>query len=146
MELADVEKLMRAFENSASRELKIDDGDFHLYLSKNEARVPTVSPAAPATTAGNPAPTAEAKAAPSPEATVTAPLVGTVYLRPQPDKPAYVQVGDPVKAGDPVAVIEAMKMMTTVKSDVSGTVTAINVEDGELVEVGQPLISVKEES
>lgn len=141
MELTDVEKLMRAFEESTSRELKLDDGDFHLYLSKNEAPAPATA-AAPAAVPTSP----EDAHTPSPDSSVTAPLVGTVYLQPRPGEPAYVQVGDSIQVGDTVAVIEAMKMMTTVKSDVSGTVTAIQVEDGELVEVGQPLISVKEEA
>lgn len=142
MERADVEQLMRAFEASTSREFKLDDGDFHLYLSKNEGA------AAPAPVPASPTPAGTATAAASDQAGkhVTAPLVGTVYLQPRPGEPAYVQVGDSIQVGDTVAVIEAMKIMTTIKSDVSGTVTAIQVDDGELVEVGQPLISVKEEA
>ena len=74
-----------------------------------------------------------------------APLVGTVYLQPEPGAPAFVKVGDRVEEGDVVCVIEAMKMMTEIKSDHAGIVSAINVKDGELVEVEQPLITLKED-
>jgi acetyl-CoA carboxylase biotin carboxyl carrier protein len=76
---------------------------------------------------------------------VKAPLVGTVYLQPKPGAPAFVKVGDRVEEGDVVCVIEAMKMMTEIKSDHAGIVSAINVKDGELVEVEQPLITLKED-
>lgn len=142
MELKAVQALMHEFENSNTRELKIDDGDFHLYLSKNQdnttqgqiASAPTKSATTP-----EPAPVkANTK-------TITAPLVGTVYLQPKPGAKPYAQVGDHVKAGDVVCVIEAMKMMTEIKSDVTGTITKVNVDNEELVEVEQPLFTVAEE-
>lgn len=74
-----------------------------------------------------------------------APLVGTVYLQPKPGAPAFVKVGDLVEEGDVVCVIEAMKMMTEIKYDHAGIVKRINVKDGELVEVEQPLITLKED-
>ena len=71
--------------------------------------------------------------------------MGTVYLQPKPDQPAYVEVGSKVNKGDVVCVIEAMKMMTEIKSDYSGIVTAIHVDNEELVEVEQPLFTIAEE-
>lgn len=134
MELKDLEKLMKVFEESDSREFKLDDGDFHLYLSKNKHHAPVEAPVQAA-----PAPAA------APGVSVKAPLVGTVYLQPKPGAPAFVKVGDRVEEGDVVCVIEAMKMMTEIKSDHAGIVSAINVKDGELVEVEQPLITLKED-
>ncbi len=145
VKLKEIEALMANFESSQMREMKLDDGDFHLYLNKNEmvaapvatapvASAPTVTPVAPSESA----PKASGKQ-------VKSPLVGTVYLQPKPDADAYVSVGSHVTAGDVVCIVEAMKMMTEVKSDVTGTVTAINVSDGELVEVEQPLVTIAED-
>lgn len=66
--------------------------------------------------------------------------VGVFYRRPSPDEPPYVEVGSAVSAGDPIGIMEVMKMFTTVRSEVSGTVTAIHVADGTLVEYHQVLM------
>ncbi len=143
LEFNDIQKLMTEFEKSSTRELKIDDQDFHLYLNKNEQSA--VTPAMPKTI-DNAKPTVDktsaAKAAN--ESTIKAPLVGTVYLQPKPNKPAYIKIGDQVHKGDVVCVIEAMKMLTEVKSDRDGTVKAVNVENGYLVEFNQPLFTITE--
>lgn len=73
---------------------------------------------------------------------VKAPIVGTFYASSAPDKPAYVQAGDTVKEGDTLCIIEAMKFMNEVPSEVSGTVAEILVEDGEFVEYGQELFRI----
>lgn len=145
MELTAVQKLMEQFEDSTARELELTDGDFHLRLSKNRAA--KASPA-PVEATPNPAPAAPALASAAPQAaevaqTIKAPLVGTVYLQPKPGAKPYLQVGQQVNAGDVVCVIEAMKMMTEVKSQVAGTVKAVLVEDEQLVEVDQPLFTVE---
>lgn len=148
MELKDIQKLMDQFEDSNVRELKIDDGDFHLYLSKNKKNnaVSVNKENTNPSTETTPAKTVREKQTPTTEndAAIKAPIVGVVYLQAKPDQPPYVKVGDHIKAGDTVCVIEAMKMMTEVKSKITGTVTAINVDNEDLVEVDQPLISVKE--
>ena len=90
-----------------------------------------------------PAPTSAAPQAAEVAQTIKAPLVGTVYLQPKPGAKPYLQVGQQVNAGDVVCVIEAMKMMTEVKSQVAGTVKAVLVEDEQLVEVDQPLFTVE---
>ena len=145
MELTAVQKLMEQFEDSTARELELTDGDFHLRLSKN--RTAKASPA-PVEATPSPAPTAGAPTSAAPQAaevaqTIKAPLVGTVYLQPKPGAKPYLQVGQQVNAGDVVCVIEAMKMMTEVKSQVAGTVKAVLVEDEQLVEVDQPLFTVE---
>lgn len=89
--------------------------------------------------------TGAAESAPTGEAegtVITAPLVGTFYSSPAPDQPSFVKVGDTVSEGDVVCIIEAMKFMNEVNSDVSGKVAEILVEDGELVEFGKPLIRI----
>ena len=73
---------------------------------------------------------------------ITSPIVGTFYRKPAPDKAAFIEVGDHVNVGDVVCIIEAMKMMNEIKSEFSGTVTAIKVDDGEPVEFDQQLIIV----
>ena len=75
--------------------------------------------------------------------TVTAPIVGTYYQSQAPDKPPFVKVGDTVAKGDVVCIIEAMKFMNEVVSEVSGKIVEVLVEDGEFVEFGQPLFRVQ---
>lgn len=142
MELTAVQKLMEQFEDSTARELELTDGDFHLRLSKNRAAKASPAPVE-ATPSPAPAPTSAALQAAEVAQTIKAPLVGTVYLQPKPDAKPYLQVGQQVNAGDVVCVIEAMKMMTEVKSQVAGTVKAVLVEDEQLVEVDQPLFTVE---
>lgn len=145
MELTAVQKLMEQFEDSTARELELTDGDFHLRLSKNRAAKASPAPveATPSPAPAAPAPTSAALQAAEVAQTIKAPLVGTVYLQPKPDAKPYLQVGQQVNAGDVVCVIEAMKMMTEVKSQVAGTVKAVLVEDEQLVEVDQPLFTVE---
>lgn len=145
MELSAVQKLMEQFEDSTARELELTDGDFHLRLSKNRAAKASPAPveATPSPAPVAPAPTSAAPQAAEVAQTIKAPLVGTVYLQPKPGAKPYLQVGQQVNAGDVVCVIEAMKMMTEVKSQVAGTVKAVLVEDEQLVEVDQPLFTVE---
>ena len=70
-------------------------------------------------------------------------MVGTFYRKPSPDKEPFIEVGQTVKKGDTVCIIEAMKMMNQVKSEFDGKVIAINIEDGDPVEFGQELISIE---
>ena len=104
---------------------------------------PVVTPAAPApVVAAAPAPTAEEDYSKSPNA-VKSPMVGVVYLSADPNSPNYVKVGDQVKEGDIVCLIEAMKTFNPVKSHKSGTVSKILVEAGDPVEYGEPLVIVE---
>ena len=145
MELTAVQKLMEQFEDSTARELELTDGDFHLRLSKNRAAKASSAPveATPSPVSAAPAPAPAAPQAAAETQTIKAPLVGTVYLQPKPGAKPYLQVGQQVNAGDVVCVIEAMKMMTEVKSQIAGTVKAVLVEDEQLVEVDQPLFTVE---
>jgi acetyl-CoA carboxylase biotin carboxyl carrier protein len=73
---------------------------------------------------------------------VTSPIVGTFYRKPSPDKDPFIKVGDVVEEGDILCIIEAMKMMNEIKSDFSGKVVSIDVEDGQPVEYGQHIITI----
>ena len=145
MQFDELQKLIHEFEQSSARELKIDDHDFHLYLSKNQqsiqqptAGAPTVNNQTGSTTS------ATADTASDNRHQIKAPLVGTVYLKAKPKQPPYVTVGQHIHKGDIVCVVEAMKMMTEIKSDVDGVVTSIDVDNGELVECDQSLFTITE--
>ena len=73
---------------------------------------------------------------------IKSPIVGTFYRKPAPDKPPFVDIGSHVNAGDVVCIVEAMKMMNEIKSEFTGKVSAINIEDGEPVEFDQSLIVI----
>ncbi|MEY8370543.1 acetyl-CoA carboxylase biotin carboxyl carrier protein [Aerococcaceae bacterium 50-4] len=76
--------------------------------------------------------------------TIDSPLVGVVYLAKNPDQPAYKKIGDHVETGEIVCIVEAMKVMNEIPADVSGTIVDVLVEDGQVVEFGQPLFEVSE--
>ena len=73
---------------------------------------------------------------------ITSPIVGTFYRKPSPDKDPFIRVGDTVDKGDVLCIIEAMKMMNEIKSDFSGKVISIDLEDGQPVEFGQSIITI----
>ncbi|HRE30909.1 MAG TPA: acetyl-CoA carboxylase biotin carboxyl carrier protein, partial [Candidatus Berkiella sp.] len=71
------------------------------------------------------------------------PMVGTMYRSPSPTQPPFVEIGSTVKAGDTLCIVEAMKMLNQIEADISGTIVAILVENGQPVEFGQPLFVIK---
>lgn len=108
------------------------------------ALAPAVAPA-PAAPAVAPAPTPKAEAPAednSKYVEITSPMIGTFYRSPSPDKPEFVGVGDDVKAGDVVCIIEAMKLFNEIESEVSGKIVKVLVDDSSPVEYGQPLFLV----
>lgn len=153
MEITDVERLLDKFEKSSIREMKLSLDNAELFLSKNEyTQKVEAAPVLPGKKAASPllpkeaaeaTPVVQAEKAESGHA-IKSPLVGTIYLQPAPDKPAFVKAGDQVKAGQTVCIVEAMKMMTEIKSDVSGTVKKICVENEDLVECEQTLFLIEE--
>ncbi len=121
----------------------VDAADLHDFLSRLPAAAPAQLPV-PAS-AATPAPAAAATAAEA-EADgteVTSPMVGTFYARRSPDSPPLVQVGDVVKVGQPLCIIEAMKVMNELTAERAGTITAIVAEDGEPVQYGDVLFRIK---
>ncbi len=154
MDLRKIKKLIDLLEESNLAELEIKEGEEVVRLSrvpKSTAPVATAAPVA-APVAAAPAPVAAAPAANAPEAApanalptghvVKAPMVGTFYVSASPGAPAFVTVGQQVKAGEPLGVIEAMKMFNQIDADVSGTVQAILIENGQPVEFDEPMFVI----
>ena len=98
---------------------------------------------APASAAAAAAPAAPAEEAPQRGEAVKSPMVGTVYLQPQPGSPAFIKVGDTVSAGQTLLIVEAMKTMNPIPAPNAGVVLKILVEDGQPVEFGEPLVIVE---
>lgn len=165
MKVEQVLQLIQAVSDSELTEFKYEEDGVKLSLKKTgdkivqvqaSAAVPAVMPAAPAVipaaapAAPAPVPAAEAPAADSAaeEAlpagnVVKSPLVGTFYAAPSEDAEPFVKVGDSVKEGQVLAIVEAMKLMNEIESDFTGTVAEILVENGEAVEYGQPLFVIR---
>lgn len=161
MNLNDIKDLMTQFDQSSLREFSYKNGTDELQFSKNKARsVPEVATqVAPAPVLATPSPVAPTSApaetvaeeVPAPaEASVAtegnlveSPLVGVVYLAAGPDKPAFVTVGDSVKKGQTLVIIEAMKVMNEIPAPKDGVVTEILVSNEEMVEFGKGLVCIK---
>lgn len=111
---------------------------------------PQVLPAAPGpapegvSSKAEPSPSPKEAAAPENLYTITAPMVGSFYRSPSPDSPPFIEVGQTISAGQTLCIIEAMKLMNELESDVSGKVVRILVENGQPVEFGQPLIQIEQ--
>ena len=153
MDIRKVKKLIELLEESNIGEIEIKEGEESVRISRHgnqpAAPVAYAAPApAPATAAAQApaeAPAAEAAApaaAPVADNAVLSPMVGTFYRAPSPEAPSLVEVGQTVRVGDVLCIVEAMKMMNQIEADRAGTVTAIHVENGEAVEFDQPLISI----
>jgi len=159
MDLRKIKKLIDLLEESNLAEIEIKEGEESVRLARVPKGTQVMSapvqqyapaPAAAPQAASMPmqsateASTGGAKqAAALPEGHVLrAPMVGTFYTSPSPDKPAFVAVGQAVKAGDTLAIIEAMKMFNPIEADVSGTIVAILGETGQPVEFDQPLFVI----
>ncbi len=148
MDIRKVKKLIELLEASSVDEIEIKEGEESVRISRNTA-APIAMAAAPVPAApAIPAPTAPALA-PAPAAptvdtdnAVKSPMVGTFYRSPSPEAPSFVEVGQSVRAGDVLCIVEAMKMMNQIEADRAGTVTAIHAENGEPVEFDQPLITI----
>ncbi len=150
MDIRKVKKLIELLEESNIDELEIKEGEESVRITRNSTQ--TVAPqvySAPiaAPVAAAPAPIAApvaAEAAPASPAghSVNSPMVGTFYLAPAPGAAPFVEVGQQVKEGDVICIVEAMKMMNQIEADKAGVITAILVDDAQPVEYDQPLITI----
>jgi acetyl-CoA carboxylase biotin carboxyl carrier protein len=149
MDLRKLKKLIDLVQESGIAELEITEGEEKVKIVKGGAAASgALTPAAPAPTEAAPAAKEAGRpsgpAAPEPDTAqegqlVKAPMVGTFYRSPSPDAKPFVEVGQTVKKGDTVCIIEAMKLMNEIETDVAGVVKAVLVENGQPVEYGQPL-------
>jgi acetyl-CoA carboxylase biotin carboxyl carrier protein len=157
MDLKQIQDLVKMVNKSNISELSIEEKDIKITIKQKEDKYVTGVPvqqvqAAPAPVAlASPTPSAAAPAAPQAAApaaadnllTIKSPMIGTFYRRPSPDKPNFVEVGDEVKNGKVVCIIEAMKLFNEIESEISGRVVKILVEDSTPVEYDQPLFLVE---
>ena len=146
MDLEKIEGLVKIIENSSLTEFTIKEGDLKITMSKLD-NPPVVAAGVPVGPAPVPAPAPEAAPAEA-EAEdeklfITSPIVGTFYSAPAPDAPAFVKVGDQVKNGQTVCILEAMKLMNEIQSEFDCEIEAVLVSNEQKVEYGQPLFRVK---
>ena len=145
-----IEKLAKIISDNSLTEISLEDGEQAITIRKDlpeviQAVAPAVqAPAAPQAAAPAPAAAqAEQKPVAKKGTPITSPMVGTFYKSPSPDAAPFVEVGQTIKQGDVVCIVEAMKLMNEIESEVSGKITEICVDDGQPVEFGQVLMYVE---
>jgi acetyl-CoA carboxylase biotin carboxyl carrier protein len=158
MDIKQIQDLIRFVSKSGVNEVSIEQKDFKITIKTNQAptyvtaTIPVEGAPAPAAVASAPAqaaPVAEAAPAPAPAAdtskylTIKSPMIGTFYRSSGPDKPVFVNVGDEVKTGQVLCIIEAMKLFNEIESEVSGRIVKILVDNASPVEYDQPLFLVE---
>ena len=156
----DIAEILKIIDGSSLDELTVETGDLKLVVRRNGAGVayapshdiaaperraaaPAAEPAPAASTARSAAPPPKAAATAPRQIEVTAPMVGTFYRAPSPDAPPFVEVGATVRKGQPLCLIEVMKLFTTIASEHDGRVVQIGAENAELVEYGRTLFVIE---
>jgi acetyl-CoA carboxylase biotin carboxyl carrier protein len=151
MDLKDIKKLLEAFDKSTATVLEYENNEFRIYLDKSSNQVATQAPVQ--TTIQPTSHTVAESEVVQNEASqnieceegeiITSPMVGTFYQAPSPDSPPYVKVGDKVKKGQTLCIIEAMKIMNELEAEFDMEILEVLVEDGQPVEFDTPLFRVK---
>ena len=150
----EVRELLKLVKENEIHELSIERGESRLRIKRGHAPVAPVMMQSPMPHMMQMQPSPAAGAAPATAApvaaepvisghTITSPMVGTYYATPTPKDPPFVNEGDVVKSGDRLCIVEAMKMMNEIESDVSGRILKILVKNGQPVEFGQPLMIIE---
>lgn len=150
MDIRKVKKLIELLEESEIAELEIKEGEESVRISRHGTGAVVAAPmAAPAPmVAPAPAAAAAAPAEDKPESAalsghvIKSPMVGTFYRAPSPSSPSFAEVGQHVKPGDVICIVEAMKMMNQIEADKAGVIEAILIENGQPVEFDQPMITI----
>jgi acetyl-CoA carboxylase biotin carboxyl carrier protein len=153
MDIRKIKKLIELLEESGIAEIEIKEGEEAVRISRmpavHTAQPPQISHLTPVGTAAAAPAAAEAaaeSAAPRPkpsEHVITAPMVGTFYASPSPGAKAFVEIGDEIKVGQVLCIIEAMKMMNQIEADRAGRIASVMARNGDPVEFGQPLFVVE---
>jgi acetyl-CoA carboxylase biotin carboxyl carrier protein len=152
MDLKHIKSLLQLISEADVNEVYIEEGDFKIKIKKRSETSYVSAPApAPAPVASVVVPAAAPASAPAPVAapvassttTIKSPIVGTFYAAASPDAKAFASVGDVISKGQPLCIIEAMKIMNEIESDMSGKVVAIHVKNGQPVEFDQPLFEIE---
>ena len=148
LSIESLEEIIKVDKDQGVAELKIESKDFKVSVNFASAtshlhHVQPVLHSAPAVPAPVPAPVTKATHSDVGFHIIKSPFVGTFYSSPSPGKPVYVKVGDKVKVGQALCVLEAMKIMNEIDSDINGEIVEICVDNESLVEYGQPLFKIK---
>tara|TARA_B100000378_G_C17840228_1_gene341294 strand:- start:142 stop:567 length:426 start_codon:yes stop_codon:yes gene_type:complete len=140
MDIRKIKKLIEMLQDSDLREIEVKEGEESVRIARG---IETPSNSLQSTQANISSTSNDQDiTSASSRSSIKSPIVGTFYRKPAPDKPPYVELGDHVNTGDVVCIVEAMKMMNEIKSEFTGIVAAISVEDGEPVEFDQSLIII----
>lgn len=142
MDVKDIIELMKAVSDNGLTKFELEQGDTKLVM-KREKQAVTVGSMTPVVTSQMPVMMNGEDSAAESGNVVTCPLVGTFYASPSPDAESFVKVGDHVKKGQVLGIVEAMKLMNEIESEYDGVVEAILVENEDTVEYGQPLFRIK---
>ena len=153
MDIRKIKKLVELLHDSDVYEIEIKEGEEAVRITRAGAApvmaapAPVAAPTAIAVPAAPQAAPAAAPTAPAEEVVsghqVPSPMVGAFYAAPNPDAPKFVEVGKSVNVGDPLCIVEAMKMMNQITADKAGTVKAVLCQDGDPVEFDQPLFVIE---
>ena len=147
MEFENIVKLIQAVSESNLTEFKMQDGDFKISMETNKETKQVTVTAASVPVQAVPAAVKAQEAAPQEKEVtgnvVKSPLVGTFYEAPSPESKPFVQVGDIVKKGQVLGIVEAMKLMNEIESEFDGTVKEILVKNEQMVEFGQPMFVIE---
>ena len=136
MDLEQIEKLVEIIEKSTLKEITVEEGNLKINLKReNNSEIQNVQKNIERKT--------EIVEEPDEESFITSPIVGTFYSAASPETPAFVRVGDTVKKGQPVCIVEAMKLMNEINCDFDCQIEAVLVSNEQKVEYGQPLFRVK---
>ncbi|MCX7140319.1 MAG: acetyl-CoA carboxylase biotin carboxyl carrier protein [Proteobacteria bacterium] len=145
MDLRKLKKLIDLVQESGISELEVTEGEEKVKIVKSGVAAVAYAAPAPAPVpvpAAAPAPAVTAAAPVIPGHVVKSPMVGTFYRSPSPGAKHFIEVGDTVKSGDTICIIEAMKLLNEIECDKDGIVKAILVENGQPVEYGEPLVII----
>lgn len=138
-----IRELATILDETGLSEIEVTDNGQGLRISKTTAVTQIAAPnAVPPSAVTNQTTVTEAIPKSASANTITSPMVGTIYLSPQPGDPPFVQPGDRIKAGDTLLIIEAMKVMNPIEAPTAGTVKEIMVDDAQPIEFGDPLVVV----
>mgnify|MGYP000414490394 CR=1 FL=1 len=162
MEIKEIQNLIKFVAKSGAHEVKLETDDFKITIKTNadnsSVEAQTIGQTLPSMVAPSPKPTIAATLAETPIEredhpaqdetdnliTIKSPMIGTFYRKPSPDKDVFVEVGDNIKEGDVLCVVEAMKLFNEIESEVSGKIIKILVDDSSPVEFDQPLLLVEQ--
>ena len=142
MDIRKIKKLIEMLQESDLNEIEIQEGEESVRISRGSMKSIEVQSAPIESDKADVLSTNNETAKINSGSPIKSPIVGTFYRKPAPDKPPFIDIGSHVSTGDVVCIVEAMKMMNEIKSEFTGQVTAINVEDGAPVEFDQSLIVI----